>query len=129
MIPIGRLGKPHEVASVVEMLVTNVYLTNKCVGCRVIHFALLTYNFTLLVHGCAFKDSKLTLRSWSSMGVLHPVHFNDVPDSGDSPSSTDSVFAVAIYMIRFTVVNPVKCIFLFRQAKEWHNFTGSFFMN
>jgi len=28
-IPIGRLGKPHEVASVVEMLVTNDYLTNK----------------------------------------------------------------------------------------------------
>ncbi|KAJ7629482.1 NAD-binding protein [Mycena polygramma] len=29
MIPIGRLGKPHEVASVVETLVTNAYLTNK----------------------------------------------------------------------------------------------------
>jgi hypothetical protein len=29
MIPIGRMGKPHEVASVVEMLVTNAYLTNK----------------------------------------------------------------------------------------------------
>ncbi|KAJ7471956.1 NAD-binding protein [Mycena latifolia] len=29
MIPIGRLGKPDEVASVVEMLVTNEYLTNK----------------------------------------------------------------------------------------------------
>jgi len=29
MIPIGRLGKPHEVASVVETLVTNEYLTNK----------------------------------------------------------------------------------------------------
>lgn len=29
MIPIGRLGKPHEVASVVEVLVTNPYLTNK----------------------------------------------------------------------------------------------------
>ncbi|KAF7361349.1 NAD-binding protein [Mycena sanguinolenta] len=28
-IPIGRLGKPHEVASVVETLVTNEYLTNK----------------------------------------------------------------------------------------------------
>nr|GAT57963.1 NAD-binding protein [Mycena chlorophos] len=29
MIPIGRLGKPDEVASVVEMLVSNAYLTNK----------------------------------------------------------------------------------------------------
>ncbi|KAJ7485188.1 NAD-binding protein [Mycena galericulata] len=29
MIPIGRLGKPHEIASVVETLVTNAYLTNK----------------------------------------------------------------------------------------------------
>ncbi|KAJ7038580.1 NAD-binding protein [Mycena alexandri] len=29
MIPIGRLGKPHEVASVVETLMTNEYLTNK----------------------------------------------------------------------------------------------------
>ncbi|KAJ7119586.1 hypothetical protein C8R44DRAFT_624241 [Mycena epipterygia] len=29
MIPIGHLRKPHEVASVVEMLVTNAYLTNK----------------------------------------------------------------------------------------------------
>ncbi|KAJ7262716.1 NAD-binding protein [Mycena haematopus] len=29
MIPIGRLGKPHEVASVVETLVMNEYLTNK----------------------------------------------------------------------------------------------------
>ncbi|KAF7328929.1 NAD-binding protein [Mycena venus] len=29
MIPVGRLGKPHEVASVVETLVTNAYLTNK----------------------------------------------------------------------------------------------------
>ncbi|KAJ7675445.1 hypothetical protein B0H17DRAFT_945792 [Mycena rosella] len=28
-IPIGRFGKPHEIASVVEMLVTNEYLTNK----------------------------------------------------------------------------------------------------
>ncbi|KAJ6632592.1 NAD-binding protein [Mycena sp. CBHHK59/15] len=31
MIPIGRLGKPYEVASVVEMLVTNEYLTNKII--------------------------------------------------------------------------------------------------
>ncbi|KAF8147782.1 NAD-binding protein [Mycena galopus ATCC 62051] len=28
-IPIGRMGKPHEVASIVEMLVANEYLTNK----------------------------------------------------------------------------------------------------
>ncbi|KAJ7117931.1 NAD-binding protein [Mycena crocata] len=31
MIPIGRLGKPHEVASVVETLVTNAYLSNKII--------------------------------------------------------------------------------------------------
>ncbi|KAJ7280248.1 NAD-binding protein [Mycena rebaudengoi] len=31
MIPIGRLGKPHEVASVVETLITNAYLTNKII--------------------------------------------------------------------------------------------------
>jgi len=28
-IPVGRLGKPEEIASVVELLVTNAYLTNK----------------------------------------------------------------------------------------------------
>ncbi|KAJ7641456.1 NAD-binding protein [Roridomyces roridus] len=31
LIPIGRLGRSHEVASVVEMLVTNAYLTNKII--------------------------------------------------------------------------------------------------
>ncbi|KAI5118777.1 hypothetical protein M0805_005658 [Coniferiporia weirii] len=29
LIPVGRFGKPDEVASVVELLVTNAYLTNK----------------------------------------------------------------------------------------------------
>jgi len=29
LIPIGRMGKPHEIASVVETLVTNAYITNK----------------------------------------------------------------------------------------------------
>ncbi|KAF7291528.1 NAD-binding protein [Mycena kentingensis (nom. inval.)] len=29
LIPIGRMGKPHEIASIVETLVTNAYLTNK----------------------------------------------------------------------------------------------------
>ena len=28
-IPIGRLGKPEEIASIVLMLVTNGYMTNK----------------------------------------------------------------------------------------------------
>ena len=28
-IPIGRLGKPDEIASIVVMLVTNGYMTNK----------------------------------------------------------------------------------------------------
>ncbi|OJT08556.1 hypothetical protein TRAPUB_562 [Trametes pubescens] len=29
MIPIGRLGKPDEIASIVLMLATNGYMTNK----------------------------------------------------------------------------------------------------
>lgn len=29
MIPVGRLGVPQEIASVVEMLALNGYLTNK----------------------------------------------------------------------------------------------------
>jgi 3-oxoacyl-[acyl-carrier protein] reductase len=28
-IPIGRFGHPQEIASVVELLVTNAYMTNK----------------------------------------------------------------------------------------------------
>ena len=31
-IPIGRLGKPEEIASIVLMLVTNGYMTNKVCG-------------------------------------------------------------------------------------------------
>jgi 3-oxoacyl-[acyl-carrier protein] reductase len=30
-IPVGRFGLPHEIASIVEMLVTNAYMTNKIV--------------------------------------------------------------------------------------------------
>jgi len=30
-IPVGRLGKPEEIAAVVELLVTNAYLTNKII--------------------------------------------------------------------------------------------------
>ncbi|KAF5378922.1 hypothetical protein D9757_008727 [Collybiopsis confluens] len=30
MIPVGRLGIPSEISSIVEMLVTNAYMTNKC---------------------------------------------------------------------------------------------------
>jgi len=30
-IPVGRFGLPHEVAPVVEMLVTNAYMTNKII--------------------------------------------------------------------------------------------------
>jgi 3-oxoacyl-[acyl-carrier protein] reductase len=29
LIPVGRLGKPEEIASVVSMLVGNAYMTNK----------------------------------------------------------------------------------------------------
>jgi len=29
MIPVGRLGVPDEIASIVEVLVTNAYMTNK----------------------------------------------------------------------------------------------------
>jgi len=30
-IPVGRLGRPHEIASIVEMLVRNSYMTNKII--------------------------------------------------------------------------------------------------
>lgn len=34
MIPVGRLGVPAEVASTVELLVTNAYMTNKVSAAR-----------------------------------------------------------------------------------------------
>ena len=32
LIPLGRLGQPEEVAQVVELLLTNAYMTNKVRG-------------------------------------------------------------------------------------------------
>lgn len=33
LIPVGRLGQPAEIAAIVEMLVTNAYMTNKVRPC------------------------------------------------------------------------------------------------